>query len=123
MTIAEDRVQVIESQRSPETVAVSRLAGLRATGVVATARVWDGWLLDGSLGFAEDQPWLVITPDDVTIEIVFGLTTSFLSARRVLLRLLADRWKVVVRVSQTMLPDASRALSDLPLSIDTWGRV
>ncbi len=123
MTIAEDRVQAFEQQTSPEMVAVSRLAGLRATGVVATARPWDGWLLDGSIGSEVDQPWLIITPDDVTIEIVFGLDTSFLSARRVLLRLLADRWSVVVRVNPTMLPEACRLLSDLPLSIDTWARV
>ena len=122
MTIAEERVQAPEREPTPETIAISRLAGLRASGVAATARPWDRWLLDGQLDAGGERPWLVIAPDDVTIEIIFGAEASLVDARGVLLRLLADRWQVVVRIHPSLVPDAFRVLGDVPIRIDRWDR-
>ena len=92
MTIDQTRLAAHGSVGSPELIAVARLASLRARGVVATARPWDSWLFDGISEPSNVRPWLVVTPDDLTIEIVFDQHAYFDATRRVLLRLLADRW-------------------------------
>lgn len=119
-------VQASEDNAStitPEKVAVARLASLRATGTVATARPWERWLFDGDTSPAQKQPWLIVTPDDLTIEIVFDPDMSLTRVRRVLMRLLADRWNLVVRVHPTVVPEAITTLGDLPLRIDRWDRI
>ena len=108
---------------SPELIAVARLASLRARGVVATARPWDSWLFDGISEPSNIRPWLVVTPDDLTIEIVFDEHAFLDAARRVLLRLLADRWTVVVRVHPNGVPQAVQELGDLPIHIRPWDRM
>ena len=124
MTIDQARLAADGSgASSPELIAVARLASLRARGVVATARPWDSWLFDGISEPSNVRPWLVVTPDDLTIEIVFDEHAYFDAARRVLLRLLADRWTVVVRVHPDMIPNAFRELGDLPIRIQRWDRM
>ncbi len=119
-------VQASEDNAStitPEKVAVARLASLRAMGTVATARPWERWLFDGGTSPAQKQPWLIVTPDDLTIEIVFDPDMSLARVRRVLMRLLADRWNLVVRVHPTVVPEAITTLGDLPLRVDRWDRI
>ena len=124
MTIDQTRLAAHGSGAgSPELIAVARRASLRARGVVATARPWDRWLFDGISEPSNVRPWLVATPDDLTIEIVFDQHAYFDATRRVLLRLLADRWTVVVRVHPDMIPNAFRELGDLPTRIQRWDRM
>ena len=124
MTIADAQSAADRSAvASPELIAIARLASLRARGVVATARAWDSWLFDGISEPSNVRPWLVVTPDDLTIEIVFDEHAYLDAARRVLLRLLADRWTVVVRVHPNGIPDAVQELGDLPIHIRPWDRM
>ena len=99
----------------PEIVAMARLASLRARGVMAHSRPWDGWLLT-----SETRPWLVVLPEELSLEIVFDVGAPYHDALPALRRLLADRWALRIRVHPGDVPDATYALSDLPLRVEPW---
>lgn len=67
-----------------------------------------------------ERPWLIVVPEDLALEIVFDRASDLEAARRPLLRLLADRWRVSVRVDPDDVPTATRRLSDLPIRIGPW---
>ena len=123
MTTAHRSHVVGDDNLSPGQVAVARLAALRAVGVVATARAFDSWLSDGEIPDGGEVPWMVVSLDDLTIEMFLGPSTSLPGTRGVVMRLLADRWKVVVKVQPDRFPEAMTTLGDLPLRIDRWDRV
>lgn len=108
---------------SPQRVAETRQASLASRGIVSTARPWDRWLVDGEAAAGSTAPWLIVTPHDLTLEIVFSPDASLVAARRVLLRLLADRWNVTVLVEPGLVPMAMQVLGDLPIRVDRWDAV
>ncbi len=108
---------------SPQRVAETRQASLASRGIVSTARPWDRWLVDGEAAAGSTAPWLIVTPHDLTLEIVFSPDASLVAARRVLLRLLADRWNVTVLVEPGLVPMAMQVLGDLPIRVERWDAV
>jgi hypothetical protein len=106
---------------SPEEVAQARLTALVATGVMATARASNAWLFGGATSNLA-RPWLVVTPDNMTLEVIFDSDTPLIDARAVLGRLLADRWNVIISVPALNVPDAISTLGALPLTVRRWDR-
>ena len=128
MTLAQSHPSVVKGNDSAtpewttEYAAMARVTSLKALGVVATARPWSRWLAEGDASAGSEAPWLVVTPDDLTLEIVFSPDASLLAARRVLMRLLADRWNIRVLVEPSLVPFAIQVLGDLPLTVRRWDR-
>ena len=83
-----------------------------------TARAWESWINEGT-----SDPWIVVRPDELLLEVVFDSDADLATSRRTLARLLADRWAVVLRVHPQMIPTATATVGDLPLRIEAWDQI